>query len=268
MDSIVDARRDDLTPVLTEDVDRAWWGVGRVTGYIAGIGVLVMTVLFMLDELDVLDRSPGYVRTSAGALRDEAAFWAAVFAHQHRVLWDVIVRDVVGSAAFVALIVVGLAVRRRTASDRPEAQLMVAMLSIGAGLSIVANLLYLGNVEFWRVAGWTGGEAPVSMVAVGRATTAINNLTTWPEAFGYLALAGGILCLGLVARGGGTALPARLGTLAYVTAAALTGLSVAELTWSDVPRQVLSLAVGVVLAPWLCLWLARRLGEPSEPSRP
>jgi hypothetical protein len=260
MDSIVDVRRDNATRDLADQTDRAWGRTGRIAGYIAGIGVLVMTVLFMLDELDVLDRSPDYIRTSAGSLRDEATFWAAVFAHQHRVLWDVIVRDLVGSAALVALIVVGLAVRRRTASDRPEPQLMVAMLTVGGLLSIVANLLYLGNVEFWRVAGGGGVSAPVSMVAVGRATTAIDNLTTWPEAFGYVALAGGIVCLGRVARREG-ALPHRLGTLAYVTAAALAGLAVAELTWSDVPRQVLSVAVGVVLAPWLCLWLGRRLGQ-------
>jgi len=258
MDTMVDIRADGSANAA--DADRAWARTGRIAGYLAGIGFLVMTALFLLDEFDLLDAPPTFVRTGAGALQDEATFWAAVFAHQHRVLWDVVVRDVVGSAAFVALIVVGIAVRRRVASDRPTPQLMVTLFMVGGVLAVVANLLYLANVEFWRLQGWSGDQAPESMVAVGRATTAINNLTTWPEAFGMLVLAAGIVCLGRTVRRGSD-LPQGLGTLAYVTGAALAALAMTQMAAADTPRQILSGAVGVVLAPWLSLWLGRRLGQ-------
>jgi hypothetical protein len=262
MEAIAEARTNGAALEPAVEDERAWARLGRAAGYVAAIGFAVMTILFMLDELDMLDAAPEYVRTSSGALQDEATFWAAQFAHQYRVLWDVVVRDVVGSVAYVALIVLALAVRRRIASDRPEPQLIVWFFTIGGMLAVVANLLYLANVESWRQPGWTATEGQVSMVAVGRATTAINNLTTWPEAFAYLVIAAGMLCLARIATRGGTLLPRRLSTLAYVTAAALVGLGVSQvLADVDTVRQILSVAVGIVLAPWVAVWLARRVGR-------
>jgi hypothetical protein len=238
-------------------VDRAWARVGRVAAYVAAVGFLVMTTLFLLDELDALDPSPRYVQTSAGQLQDEARFWSQVFEHQHRILWDIVIRDVVGAAAFVALIVVGVVLRRRLTDDRPERQLLVTFLTVGGLIAAMSNLLFLGNVEFWRVP-WgpvpAGGET--SIVAVGRATTAIDNLTTWPQAFGYVVLALGLVCVGSVIRAerlGST----RLGTLAFVAAGGLAALAVAIGLNAETPGSVLSVAVGIVLAPWLCFGLGR-----------
>ena len=247
--------------VGTIDEDRAWGRVGRLAAYGAAIGFLVTTVLFLLDVYDVLDPSPTYTATSAGQVHDEAQFWAAVFAHQHAILWDVIVRDVVGPMAYIALIVVAVAFRRLTSGDRPERQLMVTFFGVGGVISAIASLLYLGDVEFWRVPVGvitTGGET--SMIAVGRATTAINNLTTWPEAFGYLVLALGLVCLGTLVRRD-SRMPHRLGTFAFVTAVVLLALAVTTAMDTDSARSILALAVGAVLAPALCVWLGRTLGR-------
>jgi hypothetical protein len=249
--------------VRSTEEDRAWARTGRLAASVAAIGFLVTTVLYLLDVYDVLDPTPSYVQTSAGQLHDEAQFWSATFAHQHAIVWDVIVRDIVGPAAFIALIVLGMALRRITSGDRPERRLLVTFLGVGGVLSAISSLLYLGDVEFWRLP-WgpipQGGEA--SIVAVGRATTAIDNLTTWPEAFGYLVIALGIVCLGMLVRRDGR-LPHRLGTFAYVTSAVLVGLAVATMMDADDARSILALAVGAVLAPVLCLWVGRTLGRKS-----
>jgi hypothetical protein len=247
------------------DDDRAWARIGRIAAYFAGIGFLVVTVLYLLDVFDVLDPSPTYVQTAAGQLQDEAHFWAAVFQHQHRIVWDVVVRDVVGPASFIALIVVGLALRRLVTRDHPSRQLMVGFLTAGGIISAIGSLLYLGNVEYWRLTwGSVPAGAETSMVAVGRATTAIDNLTVWTDAFGYVVLALGVLCVGVVV-GRENGMPKRLGTLAYVTSATLVALAVAAVLDTDTPHSLLSLAVGAVLAPWLCLWLGRVLGRPVAP---
>jgi hypothetical protein len=252
--------------VRSADADRAWARIGRLAAYVAAVGFLVTTVLYLLDVYDVLDTTPTYVQTSAGQLHDEAQFWAAIFQHQHMIVWDVIVRDVFGPIAFIALIVIGVALRRVTRGDRPERQLMVTFLGAGGVISAIASLLYLANVEFWRLP-W--GDIPkdgeTSIIAVGRATTAIDNLTTWPEAFGYLVLAAGIVCLGALVRHE-SHLPRRLGTFAYVTAAGLVALAVATMMDADTARSLLALAVGAVLAPGLCVWIGTTLGR-TDPAR-
>jgi hypothetical protein len=159
------------------------------------------------------------------------------------------------------LIVVGVALRRIAGGDRPERHLMVTFLGVGGVISAVASLLYLANVEFWRLPwGSIPKDGETSIVAVGRATTAIDNLTIWPEAFGYLVLAIGIVCLGSLVRRE-SRLPRRLATLAFGTAAGLIALAVATMMDADGARSVLALAVGGVLSPMLCLWIGRTLGR-------
>jgi hypothetical protein len=242
--------------------DRAWAGIGMIAAYTAAVGFFVTTVLYLLDAFDVLDPSPEFVQTSAGQLQDEAAFWAKVFEHQHTIVWDVIARDVIGPIAFVALIVVGVALHHRADGEGPERQLMVTFVGVGGVISALASLLYLGNAQFWRMP-WgaiaPGGET--SVVAVGRATTAIDNLTTWPEAFGFLVLALGVWCIGAVVRRSPETW-GRLGTLARVTAGALLVLAVVTVGEDvDDLRSIASLVVGAVLAPWVCVGLGRRLGR-------
>ena len=252
----------------TAEDDRAWKRVGRVAAYAAAIGFLILTVLYLLDVFDVLDPSPEYAATSAGQLQDEAHFWAQMFEHQHAILWDVVARDIAGPVAFVALIVVGVALRRRAPGAGPQRQLMVTLLSAGGVMSAIASLLYLGNVEFWRLP-WggipSGGET--SIVAVGRATTAIDNVTVWLEAFGFVLVALGLWCLGATVRGSSD-MPKRLGSLAYLTSAALLALAIVSAMDADTARSVMSLITGAILAPTLCIWMGSALGRTPAPAEP
>jgi hypothetical protein len=257
------ARTEPLVAVV-RDPDRAWARTGRIAGYLAAVGFLVTTVLFLVEAANLLGTPPEFVqttRTSAGLLPDEARFWAATFAYQHRILWDVFARDLIGSAAFIALIVVGVALRHRAVGDRPAGQLMVTFLTVGGIVSVIANLLYLGNAEFWRLSwGPPPSGAETSFVAVGRATTAIDNLTEWPEAFGYLLLAAGVVCIASVVRRE-AGMPRWLPALCWMTAAALVAFALSIAFQADGSRQIAALAVGAVLAPWVCVWLGRVLGS-------
>src|SRR5438270_2137823 len=142
------------------DDDRAWRRVGKGSGYILAAGLFVGTVLFLLDATDALDASPEFHVTGAGPLQDEANFWVAVFAHQHRILWDIIARDTLFPLAFVALIVVALAIRNvGRSARRPEAQLMVVFFVVGGVFSALSDLVYLGAAEYWRTTGWSAGPA-------------------------------------------------------------------------------------------------------------
>lgn len=252
-------------PSLPTEDDRIWYRIGQTAGYGTGIGFLIVTALYLLDATGVLGAGPQFHRTAAGPLQDEANFWAAVFAHQHKILWDIIARDTLGPLASVALIVVGLAIRR-LAGDRPWAHLMYALFLIGGVVSAINSLLFLGNVEFWRITGW-GHSDPTALVAVGRASVAIDNLTYWPEAFGYVILAGGLASLGKLCRPGDR-LPSWLGPLAYLEGLLLLGLAIAEVIHTETAFDVLGLLTGVLIAPALGFALGRHFGRLAKHPAP
>jgi hypothetical protein len=195
--------------------------------------------------------------------QDEANFWVATFAHRHDIVWDIIARDTLLPLAFVALIVVALALRQLVGYERPEAQLMVALLIVGGTLSVIADLIFLGDAEFWRLTGWSAHPA-ATMVAVGRASQAIDLLTRWPEAAGFAILAPGVLCLGRLCRIS-PGLPTWVGTLAYVEGPLLLGIAVAGVAGWDTAYQAFSLVVGALIAPSLGLGLGRAFERLSHP---
>jgi hypothetical protein len=239
--------------------ERAWGQVGRASGYLAAGALLAGTILFLLDALDALGASPDFHRTGAGALQDEANFWVAVFAHQHHILWDVMLRDTLFPFAFLALIVLVLAVRRVAPTQRPEGELMVAFFVVGGVISMLSDLIYLAGTDFWRATGWTA-DPPARMVAVGRSTEALNALTRWPEAAGFVVLAAGLVCLGLLCRTR-FELPSALAVVAYVEALLLVGIAIAGVAETDTPYNVLSLATGAVVGPVVAAWLGWHLGR-------
>ncbi|HEY3214204.1 MAG TPA: hypothetical protein VGL16_13475 [Actinomycetota bacterium] len=168
-------------------------------------------------------------------------------------------RDLILPLGFVGLIVVGLAIRHLVGSDRPEGQLMVAFLVVGGVLSSVGDLLFLSDVTYWRSGGWSG-HPPEIMESIGRAASAIETLNVWPEVAGFPILAAGLLYVGRLCRTR-PELPTQLGIVAYVEAALLLVIAIAEAVGNDTANQVLSLITGVLVAPVLGVWLGRHFGR-------
>ncbi len=249
------------TAITEPSGTESWRRVGRSAGYVAGIGLFVGTLLFLLDALNALGGSPDYHATAAGPMQDEANFWVAYFAHQHHILWDIIARDSLFPLAFVALIVLSLAVGNLVGYERPDAQLMVTFFVVGGIVSALSDLIYLAGTDYWRVTGWST-EPPARMVAVGRSSSALGALTRWPEAAGFLVLAAGLVCLGRLARGRAQ-LPSRLALLVNVEALLLVGIAVAGVMHSDTAYNIFSLLTGALIGPVVALWLGRHLGRPT-----
>lgn len=244
-----------------------WARVALVSGWAAGVALVTTTVLFLLDATDALAASPVFHRTSAGVLSDEADWYVAYFHRQHQVLWSIVARDLVGPAGFVALAVLGVAVVRLTGWARPTAVLAALLLTFGALLHIVSDLLYLGEVSYWRVTGWSP-DPPALMVAVGRASEALDHSSTYLEAVSYLVLAAALVGLAAVVRSE-SRLPSWLGTVALVEAAGLAVLFLGIALQQDALFQVAGAATGVVVGPVFAVVLGRSVGAAlrAAPSR-
>jgi hypothetical protein len=232
-----------------------------VSGFVAGTCLLIATILYLLDATDALGAGPEYQQTTAGALRDEANFWVAFFAHQHDILWDIIARDLVFPIAFVALIAVTLAVRQLVGFARPEAQLLTAFFFIGGVLAALSDLVYLGATDYWRATGWTA-EPPARMVAVGRSLGPIDAVSRWTEVAGFAVLAAGLICLWRLARL--HLLPNALGAAALLEALLLIGIAIAEGVHADDTYDLLSLVTGALVGPLVAIWLGWHLGTTSR----
>jgi hypothetical protein len=218
-------------------------------------------VLFLLDAAGLLGPGPVYRPTAAGPLADQATFWAAYFAHQHHIVWDIIARDTILPVAYLALIVAALAVRNRTRPRHPDGQLLVTSFTVGGIFSILADLTFLAAAEYWRQTGWPARPAAI-MVAAGQTVQGIQTLTHWPEAFGFAVIAGGLVALGRLC-GKHRTFPAALGALAYLEALLLAGIAVTGLLPYDAGYNWLSLAAGAVAGPALAVLLGTRLGQPE-----
>jgi hypothetical protein len=235
-----------------------WRRIGRTAAYVSGGGFLLGTILFLLDATNVLGAND-FQPTGAPPVQNEAQNWVAQFAHQHHVLWDIIARDSIFPVAFVALVVLSLAVRAIVSPGRPAAQLMTGFFVFGALLGTMNDLIYLGATDYWRLTGW-GQIPPVSMVAVGRSEEAIESLTRWPEAFGFLVLAAALVCLGVLCRSE-EALPSRLAPLVYAEAALLVGIALAGIMQTGTAYDMFSLVTGALVGPAVTVSLGWYLGR-------
>lgn len=175
--------------------DPAWNGIGRWSGYFAAGALFLNIVLFLADAF-------GFLGSAPPAQGDEASFWAGQFAYGHRVLWDVVLRDTLEAAAFVALVVLGLAILNLVGIHRAVAQVMAALFGVGAIFSSAGALTYLANAEYWRVRDWSG-LSETSMIATGRDSFAIVAVSQLFLDAGYLTLAVGLFCLGRLCAPGG-----------------------------------------------------------------
>lgn len=243
--------------MATSAYDRSWNRLGAVAAYFGGLAFLAVIVLTTLDNLGALGSAPSYQQTSAGLLADESAFWKGQYAHQHAILWDILLRDSLQPLAFVAVILVALAVLNAVGPRRAIAQMATALLALGALGGCLDALAWLTMAQYWR-SDWSSAD-PTIMVAVGRDTEAITNLSHQFTAFSSIATAGGLLLLGFLAGANGL-LPRRLRYLAWAGAVLLT-LSVALAQTSlDTLSSVVTL-LGVLVFPPLLFWLGHRLSR-------
>ncbi len=239
--------------------DVAWNRIGRNAGYVAGGAFFLTTLLFLLDSTDLLAPSPVYQVTAAGRLQDLATYFVAFFAHQHLILWDIALRDTLGPVSDVGLMVLVLAVANLLRWRGAAVQLMVLFGSLGAVLMAISSLTFLAEIHYYRVTDWNADPA-ANMVAVGRASEAIDALTVYPEVAGFAALAVGLVYLGRLCRTRDE-LPSRLAALAYVESVALLGAGVALVARLNAAYNVLALVTGVLIAPILAIWLGRHFAR-------
>jgi hypothetical protein len=101
-----------------------WHRVGRTAALVAGACLAGQTALFMLDEMGLLADSPDYVETSAGRAADLATYYAAFFAYQQDILWNIALRDTLAPVAYLALMVLALSVANVLGPRRPVSQLI------------------------------------------------------------------------------------------------------------------------------------------------
>ena len=246
----------------SDDGVKAWRRVGRAAGYVAAAALLAGTVLFLLDALNALGAGPDF-RDTGKPLQDEANFWVAVFAHQHHILCDILLRDTLFPLAFVALIVLVLSVRALAPSVRPEGQLLISFFLVGGTISALSDLIYLAGTDFWRDTGWTPVPAE-RMVAVGRDTQALNSLTRWPEAAGFVVLAAGLVCLGLLCRQHAS-LPSAVAIPVFLEALLLVGVAITGAAETDTAYNIFSLLTGALVGPLVAGWMGWELGRGIAP---
>jgi membrane protein DedA with SNARE-associated domain len=101
------------------------------------------------------------------------------------------------------------------------------------------------------------------MVAAARSENAIESLTRWPEAAGFVVLAAALVCLGNLCRSEAV-LPARLALVGYLEAALLVGIALAGIMQTGTPYDVFSLVTGAVVGPLLTFWLGRHFGRAAS----
>lgn len=245
------------------DATGRWRRVGAIAGYVSAAALLTGTILFLLDATNVLGDNKARPIPGASPLQNEAHYWVGQFAYQHHILWDIIARDTLLPLAFLALVVLALAVRALSRSDGPDGQLMVVFFAIGGTLSALADLIYLGATDYWRLTGWSHLNT-VSMVAAARSASTIDSLTRWPEAAGFIVLAAALLCLGNLCRSQ-AGLPSVLGLVAYLEAALLVGIAVAGVMQSDTAYNIFSLLTGALVGPLVAAALGRHLARATHP---
>lgn len=229
-----------------------------VSGLVAAAGLALGTVLYLLDELDILASAPRFRSGGADREAELAANTVAYLERQHDVWWDIALRDTLLPVAFVALIALFVLTGDRVRWRHP-ASLMVAFVLVGCVLNIVNDLMYLGQLGYWRHTGWQA-DPPGPVIAVGAASDAVERATTYLEAGSYAVLTLGLLCLGRSCRYE-PALPHRLGRTAEVTAVATLLMTVGIASEADLLFQVSGALTGILLAPAVATWLGVHLSR-------
>ncbi len=252
------------TPIgATLSVDPAWGRTARAWGIFAGIAFAIATAAFVVEATGLLASSPAYTPTAAGQLVDEAKFFVASFAYQQQVLWDYVLRDGLYFFAYLALIPLAIGLREVAGHRRSAPQLAAAFLVVAAIFGCMNAFTTFVQVDYWRNSGWEQ-VPPAIMVAVGRDVDLMNELSRWAGIASYAALAIALNYLGRACRSGG-ALPGWLGVVAYAGAAILVAMIVvSQLSDADALSNLLSLAVGMVVAPIVTIGLGVHIARAAS----
>jgi hypothetical protein len=249
--------------------DRRWGRIARFWGVLVGVGLLAGSVLFLLESKGLLGTVPTYSGTSAGQLHDEARYWVAFFAYRNSTMWDYLLRDGILFAAFVGFIPLALAVNAATGGRRALVQVTAGFLGAGALFGALNAVAFLVDTSWWRSTGWEQVPAEI-MVAIGRGTELMDDLSAWLGTASNAAFAIGLYYLGRACLTE-SALPRRLAPVALVGAAleaALVLLVFAGLPGVDLVQTLLQIATGVVIAPTIAIWLGLHLGRGFDPPLP
>lgn len=237
----------------------SWSRVALIAGWVAGVGLVLQTVLFLLDAANVLADEPERRRTAAGAEVDRAQYYQDYFDRQNSILWDIVVRDTVGPVAFLALAVWALAVVAALRSVGPVGVLTVFFFTVGALLHAISDLIYLSLERFWRFDDFSA-DPPGPMNSFGAAVDAVDISTTYLEAASYLVLAAGAWGVSRLTLRDGR-IPRWLGLSAAIEAAALVLLGLGMALQQDLVFQVGGAFAGIVLGPLVAIGLGHALAR-------
>jgi hypothetical protein len=259
------AAADHASPPLPDSAHSVTWArIGRWAAYLGAFGLLAESVLFLLDTLNVL--APAVREPAPGANADlrVATHYAGWFARQHSIWWDIAVRDSVGPLGLLSLVVAVVALVCWLRRSDPAAVLLVLLFGMGALLSAGSDLAYLNLVSYWRF-DWSHATT-TNMIASGRAVEAIDSITFYPQAAGYVLLALALCCLWALARTE-PRIPRWVAWVALLEAAALPLVVLTSIVGPDPVYSILALLTGVVLGPLLAVGLARTLSPSSSGHR-
>ncbi len=231
-----------------------WARVGRRAGVVAGVALLLQTVLFLLDVTGVLVPRVVYRTTARGVQQDLIDYYVAVNERMHLLWWDVAARDVAGPVGYLALMVLIAASVRVVGTDRPRPRLGGAATLIGAGAAALSDLMFLSHLTWWRPGGF---QPTADIVAFGRAGEVMDSVGSTLQTFGHVMLAVGLVALAPTVA----AVDRRLGWLAYAQAALLAVVVLARIVGADPIALAGSIASGLVVSPALAVLLGLALGR-------
>jgi hypothetical protein len=241
-----------LSGVEGEPATRTAWGrTAFLSGVVGAVGLILQTALYFVDVTGILPFSPDYRETGAGRGEDLAAYYVALAERQHDIVWNIVLRDTLGPVAAIALMVLALALVRLRAQGRPGPQVWALVFSVGALIKLLSDVVYLSQLGVWRDTGFTP-EFPADIIAVGRTSEAVGDLSGYLENIAYLILAAALAGLSGV-------LDRRMGLLARVLAVALLVAVVAWFADWWLLYAVGGLLTGLVLAPALLAGTGRSL---------
>ena len=232
-----------------------WTRIGTVAAYVAAAALLTQSLLYVLDASGVLEPQVTFRATSEGLQSDLASYYTAFHERQHRLWWNIAVRDTVGPLGHLAVVVLVLAVRQVLGPGRPKVDLAVLFVSVGALTAAACDVAFLSQIATWR----GGGFRPTpDIVAFGRASEVLDHAVSYVLHASYAVLALGFLCFGAALRSAGPT-SARLAGLSYALAAGLLAVVVLRVVGLGAAYEGATAVTGVVLGPALTFLLGRAL---------